>query len=130
MSMFLGTTLPGSLLATSTLPEQGQLLHSLARAEVFFTALLLVVGALILLFGWKAYRWVVVTNCIALGYWVGNSLVDKAQIATVGAHVGAVLLGVVCWPLMKYAVALCGGIVGAIVGMAFWTYFQQPEGLR
>ncbi len=27
---------------------------------------------------------------------------------------------------MKYAVAICGGLVGAVVGMAAWAYCEQP----
>jgi hypothetical protein len=113
-------------LAAHTLPEQSKLLSSLVSAEVFFAASLLVIGVLLILFGFKAYRWIVVFNCVALGFWLGGLLGEKAQIATVAAVLGALLFGAVSWPLMKYAVAVCGGLVGAVVGMAVWAYCDQP----
>jgi len=36
------------------------------------------------------------------------------------------LLGVAALPLKQYAVAVCGGLVGAIVGMVLWAYCEQP----
>lgn len=112
------------------LPEQNQALQTLSRSEVFFPAAILVCGLLLLIFGFKAYRWVVVCNCVALGWYWGNALGAKAQIETVGAVLGAVLLGAICWPLMKYAVAVCGGLIGSVVGMSAWVYFGQPENMR
>ena len=47
-----------------------------------------------------------------------------------GGIIGAVLLGAISWPLMKYAVAASGGMVGAIAGMSLWVYFGQPEADR
>ncbi len=113
-------------LAAQTLPEQAKVLDSLVSAEVFFAASLLIIGILLVLFGFKAYRWIVVFNCVALGFWLGGLLGERAQIATVAAVLGALLLGAVSWPLMKYAVAVCGGLVGAVVGMAVWAYCEQP----
>jgi hypothetical protein len=113
-------------LAAQTLPEQSKLLNSLVSAEVFFAASLLVIGVLLILFGFKAYRWIVVFNCVALGFWLGGLLGERAQIATVAAVLGALLFGAISWPLMKYAVAVCGGLVGAVVGMAVWAYCDQP----
>ena len=116
-------------LASKTLPEQSRVLDSLVGAEVFFAAALAIIGVLLILFGFKAYRWIVVFNCVALGFWLGGLLGDKAQIATVAAVLGALLFGAISWPLMKYAVAICGGLVGAVVGMAIWAYCEQPVGM-
>ena len=117
---------PTFILAAAVLKEQRQALDSLVQAELFFPIALLIIGVLLLLFGFKAYRAIVVFNCIVLGFWVGGQLGSKAQVTTVAAVIGAVLLGAVSWPLMKYAVALCGGLIGAIVGMFVWSYLQYP----
>jgi hypothetical protein len=119
-------SLPYAAIGTMT-QHQREALDSLVKAEVFFPIALLVAGVLLLLFGFKAYRAVVVFNCIALGFWIGGLLGEKAQIATVAAVIGAVLLGAISWPLMKYAVAVCGGLVGAIVGMVAWSWFDLPQ---
>ncbi|MGN6367797.1 MAG: hypothetical protein ACTHN5_06010 [Phycisphaerae bacterium] len=116
-------------LAAQTLPEQSRVLDSLAGAEVFFAAALAIIGVLLMMFGFKAYRWIVVFNCVALGFWLGGLLGERAQIATVAAVLGALLFGAISWPLMKYAVAVCGGLVGAVVGMAIWAYCEQPVGM-
>src|SRR5207248_3732639 len=113
-------------LAAQTLPEQSRVIDSLVGAEVFFAAALSIIGVLLMMFGFKAYRWIVVFNCVALGFWLGGLLGEKAQITTVAAVLGALLLGAMSWPLMKYAVAVCGGLVGAVVGMAVWAYCEQP----
>jgi hypothetical protein len=119
-----------SLAVIGALPEQFSVLKTLADSEFFLAASLGIIGVLLLIFGFKAHRWIVVLNCIALGYFVGGMLGDRAQIATVGGIVGAVVLGAISWPLMKYAVAVSGGLVGAIVGMGLWVNLGQPESHR
>ncbi|HVS71968.1 MAG TPA: hypothetical protein VHQ47_11995 [Phycisphaerae bacterium] len=114
------------LLAAQSLPAQQQILDSLTNGEVFFPAALLIIGVLVVMFGFLAYRWIVVFNCVALGFYLGGLLGQRAQIATAAAVLGALLLGAISWPLMKYAVAVSGGLVGAIVGMAIWAYCEQP----
>lgn len=114
------------LLAAQSLPAQQQALESLTSGEVFFPAALLIIGVLVVMFGFLAYRWIVVFNCVALGFYLGGLLGQRAQIATVAAVLGALLFGAISWPLMKYAVAISGGLVGAIVGMAVWAYCEQP----
>ncbi len=113
----------------SVLPSQRNLIDSMSRSELFIPIATVALGVLILLFGFKAYRALVVFNCIALGFWVGGILGSKAQVTTVAAVIGAVMLGAISWPLMKYAVAVCGGVVGAVVGMVVWAYFDLPLGL-
>lgn len=112
------TTAPGML------PMEQTVVRELANSLYFFPAALLICGALMLLFSWKTYKWVVVINCIALGFWVGGMLGAKAEVATVAAVVGGLLMGAMSWPLMKYAAALCGGLVGAVIGMVVWAYFM------
>lgn len=119
-----------ALAAADVLPEQRHALQTLSHARFYFAAAAVFFGVLILLFGWKRHRWVVAGNCAAFGLYIGGQLGQRAQITTVGAVLGAVLLGLVCWPLMKYAVAVCGGVVGAVIGMETWLYFHQPMQMR
>jgi hypothetical protein len=105
------------------LPEEVKALESLAGAEFFVPLAILVCGVLMLFFGYKAYKPIVVINCLALGYGVGSLLGESAQITIVAGVIGGLVMGAVAWPLMKYAVSVCGGLVGAIIGMIAWTYF-------
>lgn len=128
--MFLhASILAAATTAPNSLPVEHDALYGLVNSEFFFPIAVLVLGALILLFGFKAYQSLVVFNFILLGFWVGSKLGERVQIATVSAVIGAVLLGAVSWPLMKYAVAVCGGLIGALVGMVIWAYFQYPMDL-
>jgi hypothetical protein len=113
-------------LAAQSLPEQSRVLEMLSGAEVAFPIALCVVGALLMGFGYKAYRWIVLLNFVALGYLVGNHLGQRAQVGRVAGIVGAVLMGMVALPLMKYGGAVCGGLVGAVIGMVVWAYCEQP----
>ena len=115
-----------AVLASGMLPQQTTILARLTGAEILFPIACLVVGAVLILFGFKAYKWIVVFNCIALGFWLGALMGERAQITTVAAVIGALLFGALSWPLMKYSVAVCGGLVGAVVGMVVWVYFEQP----
>ena len=115
-----------SLLAAHSLPQTSRILDVLAGAQLYFPIALIVIGALLMIFGFKAYRWIVLLNCIALGYWVGSMLGDRAQIGLIGGILGAVLMGAAAMPLMKYAVAACGGLVGMVLGMVVWAYCEQP----
>ncbi len=115
-------------MAAAVLQEQQQVIETLSKTEVFFPIALAIIGGAMLMFGFKAYKAIVVFNCIALGFWVGGLLGARAQVQLVAAIVGAVLLGVIAWPMMKYAVSLCGGLMGAIVGMVLWRYCDLPQG--
>ena len=108
------------------LPEQTRLLETLSTSQALFPAILCIAGAMLMLFGYKTYRWIVVFNCIALGYWLGDQMGQSTEIAIVGSIIGAALMGVIAMPLMKYAVAVCGGLVGAVIGMVVWAYCNQP----
>jgi hypothetical protein len=114
------------VLAAQSLPQQSRILDALATAQVAFPVALCVIGGLLMAFGFKAYRWIVLFNFVVIGYWLGTLLGQRAQVGYVGAVIGAVLAGLLAMPLMKYAVAACGGLVGFVLGMVIWAYCEQP----
>jgi len=124
-------------LASQSLPQQSQLLKDLADAKIYFPIALCVIGSLLMIWGYKAYKWIVLLNFIALGWFIGPMVVrsqttnDKGgqDLAIVMAIAGAVLMGVLAWPLLRYAVAACGGLVGFVIGMVVWAYCDQPLNL-
>ncbi len=77
--MIASLLIPMPLLAAHTLPEQSQVIDSLVSAELFFPAALLVIGVLLILFGFKAYKWIVMFNCVALGFWLGGLLGQRRR---------------------------------------------------
>lgn len=126
MSLLFTLAAAATATAPRTLPQQTQILQTLSSAQLLFPIALCIIGALLMTFGFKAYRWIVFLNLVGLGYWLGQQMGAKSQLETIGAVIGAALMGVAALPLMKYAVATCGGLVGAVIGMVVWAYCEQP----
>ncbi len=57
-----------TVLAAGMLPQQARLLNALSAAQLFFPITLCIIGSLLMIFGFKAYRWIVLLNFVALGY--------------------------------------------------------------
>jgi hypothetical protein len=123
-------------LAAQSLPQQAQILKDLADAKIYCPIALCVIGSMLMIFGFKAYKWIVLLNFVAIGWLAGPMMVrgqttDKGgqDLAIVMSIAGAVLMGILAWPLLKYAVAACGGLVGFVIGMVVWAYCDQPLNL-
>ncbi|MAE61481.1 MAG: hypothetical protein CMJ49_09020 [Planctomycetaceae bacterium] len=87
-----------------------------------FAAIAIAVGLACLLRGHRWYRIIVVIMAAAMGAVIGYRLgaeIESAEVIVAGCL--GVLLAVVAWPLMKYAVALCGGLAGAMIGANVWA---------
>jgi hypothetical protein len=121
-------------LIAQNLPQQTQLLTDLTNARVFFPIALCIIGTLFMAFGFKAYKWIVLSNFAAIGWWLGPLLARKSphvgplsdDFTLLASIAGAVLMGLIAWPLLKYTVAACGGMVGFFIGMVVWAYCDQP----
>ncbi len=125
------------LLSIQPLPQQSQLLQELTTAEIFFPVALIIVGGLLMSFGFKAYKWIVLLNFVVIGWWLGSQIFLKTQTAEtpdkgaddlmiVSSVAGAMLMGIIAWPLLRWSVAACGGLVGFGIGMVVWAYCGQP----
>jgi hypothetical protein len=111
-------------------PTQDQLVDSLLdlahhQYGPALAVLMLGCGLVYTLEGWKIFKVLVVVNVAVFGALVGNWLGamaggEKTWVYTTIA--GALLLGGLAWPLMKYAVSLLGGLFGSVVGYALWAY--------
>jgi hypothetical protein len=102
-------------------PAQADLLNWAQNMGPGTAVILLVGGAIYLLFGWYAFKGLVTVNAALVGGCIGAVVANKlSEAAPVGAIVGGVLLAATAWPMMKYAVAMQGGIFGALVGAALW----------
>jgi hypothetical protein len=84
-------------------------------------ATILVIGGIIyLLFGYYMFKWLVMLNVALVGAFIGGKIGEKGGSMAAGASVGAFMSAAICWPIMKYAVALMGGIFGALLGASIW----------
>jgi len=85
--------------------------HPMAAA-----VLLVPVGIAFLLYGFRLYRWLVVLAYVGIGVVLGMAAalyLDFSEPA--GIMVGAVVLGVLAWPLHRAAWGLLGGMLFAVI---------------
>ncbi|HUT57126.1 MAG TPA: hypothetical protein VNA25_04545 [Phycisphaerae bacterium] len=101
-------------------------LRDLQYADWLVAILLLGAGLVFLLQGWRIFRIWVIVNAGMLGVLVGDRVGTMLQ----GPYMplwcsigGGILLALLAWPLMKYAVGLIGALTGGLVGHAAIRYF-------
>ena len=120
----------GGPAAFPEIPSQGQLVDSLLdlahhQYGAVLAMLLFACGLVYMLQGWKIFKILVVANVAVLGAVIGSYLGSMARGPNTWVFTsiaGALLLGGLAWPLMKYAVSLLGGLVGSFVGYGLWHY--------
>jgi hypothetical protein len=101
-------------------PAQTDLLHFCQQMGMGMAMLLLLAGVVYLLWGAKIYHWLVLLNAAIVGA-ISGAVAGRSQgIAIPMAIAGALLAVAIAWPLMKWAVAVMGGIFGAILGGTIW----------
>ncbi len=107
------------------LAKPGQLLPILQNLMTVWAVVFIVIGLLCMFNGYRFYK--VATVAMALlagmfaGYWLGVQI--RAPFIIAGCC--GVLFAVLAWPLMKYAVAVFGGLAGAFVGANLWSGFAH-----
>jgi len=123
-------------------PSQDQIVDALrdlgnSQYGAVLAMLLFACGLVYMLQGWKIFKILVVANVALLGAAVGSYVGMMARGENTWMYVsaaGALLMGGLAWPLMKYAVSLLGGIAGSFVGYGLWHYVgnaaDRPEILQ
>lgn len=87
-------------------------------------------GAVYMLYGCKIFKVLVVIAFSLLGMTAGvylGQLSADSQWQIWGGVIGAVLLGAVSIPLMRWAVSLLGALAGGVLTAAAWYAFGLPE---
>lgn len=112
-------------------PSQREYLDFLFQLGLLESLGLAVCGIVFLIYGWKLFKALVLVDAAAfgllLGYHVGM-LLRGENMPLYFALAGALLLGVLAWPLMKYAVSLLGGLAGSLLGYGTWHYVMTAMG--
>jgi hypothetical protein len=101
-------------------PVQGDLLLWTQNMGALTAAMLVLTGVVYLMFGVYWYRTLVMANAAFLGVYIGGLVGDSAGNAVAGAMVGGFAAAATTWPLMKYAVAIMGGLFGLLLGTSVW----------
>lgn len=104
----------------TTWPHQHDLLTWCQQMTPGVAAVLIIVGIIYLLFGYQIFRAVVLVNAAIVGAYFGAYLGQDGDAATIGAVIVGVAAAAIAWPTMKYAVAVMGGLFGALLGASIW----------
>lgn len=101
------------------------LVSTLEQTGVVIAAIFVAVGLTCLLQGYKLYKGVVLIMALAVGVFVGYKLGQSIQAEIIAGGCLGVLLAVIAWPFMKFAVSLCGGLAGAFIGANAWSAIAE-----
>ena len=104
-------------------PAQTDVLRGCQDMHPGLASVLVVGGVVYLMYGFAIFKTLVTVNAAVLGAylgaWVGAGYDATLPCAILGAFVCAAL----CWPTMKYSVAVMGGLFGAALGASLWRTF-------
>jgi hypothetical protein len=98
----------------------------------WLTALLILsVGVVYLLYGWRIFRVLVVISFGFIGMFLGMIAGDKAFVSEhallFGGVIGMGIFAVIAIPLMKWCVSILGAIAGGILTSGIWLAFDLSD---
>lgn len=101
-----------------------ELLSALANMHIVWASALVVVGALCVLNGYRWHKWVIVVCAFLAGLGLGHVLSKQMGDSRIVMAAIGLLCAVVATPLLRWAVAIFGGLTGAFIGANAWTAFS------
>jgi hypothetical protein len=104
-------------------PAQADLLGWCQHMGPGLAALLVALGVVYLLFGFKLFRVLMMLNAAAIGAALGIGLGQRTEIGFALMVLCGFVAAAITWPLMKWAVAVLGGLAGALLGASVWQTF-------
>ena len=120
-----------SLVSLREIPTRADFISKLSELGAPQGILLVILGLVFLLNGWKSFKILVLFNAALLGALVGNALgglLDGPNMTAIASIAGAVLFAVLAWPLMKMAIGLMGALAGSFLGYGLWNYIADLSG--
>lgn len=108
------------------LSRPNELLDVLQQLHIVWAGIFVTVGLLSVINGYRWHKWIVITVAFLTGMGLGFVMSKSMESNLIVAACVGVLTAVVAWPLMKYAIAACGGLAGAFVGANVWSISNMP----
>ena len=105
-------------------PGQLDLLQWSQKMGPGMATLLIILGIIYLLFGLYLFKGLVVVNAACVGAWLGATIGGPSGSTVPAAVLGAFVAAAIAFPLMKFAVAAHGGMLGAMLGGSLWRMFD------
>ena len=107
-------------------PEE--LLNALANLHVVWASVFVVLGILCVLNGYKWHKGVVIICAFIAGMGIGNLLSKQMGDSWIVVGVLGLLFAIIAAPMLRFAVAIFGGLTGAFIGANLWSAFTTtPE---
>lgn len=106
------------------------LIDIVTEISIVWAVILVIVGALCIMNGYRWHKAMIILLAGMSGMWIGTLFGDHLGSSRVVAACLAVLLALLAWPLLRYAVALFGGLAGAFVGANVWTAIGQDPSMH
>ena len=109
-------------------PAQTDLLvwfHEMGSAVAL---LLVLLGLVYLLFGYHLLKPLILLNAAFIGSMIGVFISGKTGGPLPSGILGGFVAAAATYPLMKWAVALMGGLFGAVLGFTLWRTFGLEPG--
>jgi hypothetical protein len=104
-------------------PAQTDLLNWCQHMGPGMAALLILMGVIFLLFGFKLFKGLVMLNAAAIGASIGYLIGQRTEMGFALMVLCGFMAAALTWPLMKWAVAVMGGLFGAAFGASVWNTF-------
>jgi hypothetical protein len=103
------------------LAKPDRLLDSLASMPLIAASMTVVLGILCVLNGYRWHKWVIVALAFMLGLLIGNILSHQMGKSAIVAISMGVLFACIATPMLRWTVAIFGGLTGAFLGANAWT---------
>lgn len=114
-------TIAGMFSRGDALAQPEHVISHLQTLGAVWAVVFVIVGVLCMFNGYKFYKFATVSLALLLGLFAGYWFGGKIGAPYVVAGCVGVLMAVLAFPLMKYAVAVFGGLAGAFVGANLWA---------
>jgi hypothetical protein len=114
-------TVTGLFAMGDFLAQPDHVLEVLSGLTVTWAMIFIIAGSLCLVNGYRLYKAVTIGLALLIGMFGGYALGGSIGVPYIVAACAGLLLAVVAMPLMKYAVALFGGLMGAFIGANLWS---------
>jgi len=101
-------------------PAQADLLDWCQHMGPGMAAMLILLGVIYLIFGYKLFKALVMLNAAAVGATIGYAVGQRTEMGFALMVLCGFIAAAVTWPLMKWAVAVMGGMAGALLGASVW----------
>lgn len=106
------------------LNHPSELLDALSQLPLIGASVIVVVGVLCVLNGYRWHKWVIIALAFLLGLGLGQMLSAQMGKSSIIAVSLGLLCAIIATPMLKIAVAIFGGLTGAFIGANAWTAAQ------